>query len=189
MLSSEINQLKSLSLRYARKLTEKVVEGGLGPSTLEHLRLDNCPLTDKGLASIGAHHPRLRTLQLTQCEELTVVGLVNLLERLEIDGFGETDDFLNALEQLCPRLRHLRVRPCSSMKLESFAMKRPAVKLAYIDWRCYQRGIGIRHVSSKLVNGGLPHSDRPFFQELLAPVLKREFTFLIDEYMWIVNKL
>ena len=69
-----------------------IFSGGVGSSSMKTLRVDSELLSDDGLASVAAHHPRLESLSLRGCRKITYARLESLLssephlKKLELDS-------------------------------------------------------------------------------------------------------
>lgn len=138
----QFKDLKSLRFRSGRNFTDEVFKDGLGSSALEALTLSRSPLTDVGLAGIGAHHRRLKTFELVGCANVTDDGLSALLqcspllESLELHSNSLGGEFLGSLKNACPQLRTLgiRGRPLENPgALELFMTQRPAVEVSIVE--------------------------------------------------------
>lgn len=105
--------LTSITLYICPEFTDRTFESGLGSSALEDIALSGCDLTDVGLASMAAHHGRLRSLSFGRCEKHTAIGVASLVERepylrdLSLSTCTRlSDKLVSLLEPVCPRLRH-----------------------------------------------------------------------------------
>lgn len=83
-----IGHLTSLSLRGNDLTDDFVVElcQGVDLRQLEHLALDGCRLSDRGLLAIAMTHSlcNLRTLSLRGCEDITDQGAQWLVKRMQV---------------------------------------------------------------------------------------------------------
>lgn len=109
-----LKNLNNLLIGKGKKFTNVTFFNGLGSSEMSKLCLYDCSMTDIGLASIAAHHRRLRALSLADCDEITDAGLTHLLrsepllQNLMIEGCSRlTDVWIRELETTCPRLQCL----------------------------------------------------------------------------------
>lgn len=109
-----LKHLKSIRMELCLGFNDLTFERGLGSSALEEIDLSSCNVTDAGLASIAAHHGRLRSLSFFHCAAITDTGVASLVERepyLRYLGLplcaGLSSRILSLLEPVCPRLRVL----------------------------------------------------------------------------------
>lgn len=94
--------------------TDLTFRRGLVSPALEEIEVSECNVTDVGLASLAAHHGRLKRLSFHECAKITDTGLARLVERqpylryLDVfDCAALSDRLLSVLEPICPRLREL----------------------------------------------------------------------------------
>ncbi|XP_018494439.1 uncharacterized protein LOC108864047 [Galendromus occidentalis] len=113
---SSLKSLRKLSLIGARWFSDEAFARGIGSSAMETLEITDCPLTDKGLASLAAHHGRLRRFHLTNCNRVTDTGISSLLrgepflEALELTNCDLlTENCLSEMRKSCPHLVELTV--------------------------------------------------------------------------------
>ncbi|XP_003741827.1 F-box/LRR-repeat protein 20-like [Galendromus occidentalis] len=140
-----LKRLKVLRLWDAFRLTDLTFEHGVGSSDMEELSLLDCSLSDVGLASIAAHHGRLKKLSFKYCARITDAGMTSLLRRepflrtlMVMFCSSITEVTLSALEGLCPHLDFVDFSDCQIgfLALHQFAQRRPTVgSFACIDCR------------------------------------------------------
>ncbi|XP_003744577.1 F-box/LRR-repeat protein 3 [Galendromus occidentalis] len=133
-----LENLTTLKLWDAYLLTDVTFENGVGSEYMEELALGGCSLTAAGLASIAAHHDRLKKFVLHQCHTATDAGLTYLfrseayLQKIDFISCDLISDaLLESLATLCPHLNTIGLENCnvSELALQTFSDLRPAVEV------------------------------------------------------------
>ena len=116
---------KNLEVLYIRECNnisdDGIIELTTNCNKLQSLYIAGSSLTDKGLIRVAKNLPRLQTLNISECVNVTDVGIIELgqnckeLESLFVGGCDISDQGVIELLKLCSSLLTLNINGCNNI--------------------------------------------------------------------------